>query len=105
MAQAPVLNALYNKVESDPSLKNKVKFIAAAQGQDQSAAMMWKKFHKVPFAVVPDSDRKLSTAMHFGPYPVTMLVNKSGKVLWVEVGEMQGSDLSKAFSGIKGAVK
>jgi hypothetical protein len=105
MAQAPVLNTLYSKVASDPGLKNKVKFIAAAQGQEVTAAQMWKKFHQIPFAIVPDADRKLSTAMNFGPYPVTMLVNKSGKVLWVEVGEMQQADISKAFNGIKSAVK
>ncbi len=103
MAQAPVLNALYNKVASDPNLKNQVKFVAAAQGQDQSAAKMWKTFHKVPFAVVPDADRKLSAAMNFGPYPVTLLVNKSGKVLWVHVGGFESAD--EAFSGIKKAVK
>jgi hypothetical protein len=105
MAQAPVLNALYSKVASDPGLKNKIKFVGAAQGQDQTAAQGWKKINKVPFAIVPDTDRKLSKAMNFGPYPVTMLVDKSGRVVWVEVGEMQGSELSKAFSGIKSAVK
>jgi thiol-disulfide isomerase/thioredoxin len=103
MAQAPVLNALHSKVMSDPSLKGKIKFVSAGQGNDLGAATMWKKFHKVPFAIVPDADRKLSTAMKFGPYPVTMLVDKSGKVLWVEVGQFENVD--SAFSGIKKAVK
>jgi thiol-disulfide isomerase/thioredoxin len=103
MAQAPVLNILYGKVQSDSSLKDKVKFISAGQGNELSAVQMWKKFHKVPFAVVPDADRKLSKAMNFGPYPVTMLVDKSGKVLWVEVGQFENVD--SAFSGIKKAVK
>jgi hypothetical protein len=103
MAQAPVLNALYNKVASDSNLKNKIKFVGAAQGQDQSAAQMWKRCNKVPFAIVPDADRKLSAAMNFGPYPVTMLVDKSGKVLWVHVGGFENAD--EAFSGIKKAVK
>ena len=98
-----MLNALHSKVASDPSLKNKIKFVAAAQGQDQSAAQMWKRFNKLPFAVVPDADRKLSTAMNFGPYPVTMLVDKSGRVLWVEVGTFESADA--ALSNIKKAVK
>jgi hypothetical protein len=102
MAQAPVLNSLYSKVMSDPSLKGKIKFISAGQGNDLGAVTMWKKFHKVPFAVVPDADRKVSTAMNFGPYPVTLLVDHSGKVVWVEVGEFHNVD--EAFSGIKKAV-
>jgi peroxiredoxin len=103
MAQASVLNTLFGKVQSDPSLKSKVKFISAGQGNELSAIQMWKKFHKVPFAVLPDADRKLSKAMNFGPYPVTMLVDKSGKVVWVEVGQFESVD--KAFSAIKNAVK
>jgi thiol-disulfide isomerase/thioredoxin len=103
MAQAPVLNVLFTKVANDPALKNKVKFVSAAQGNELSAVQMWKKFHKVPFAVVPDTDRKLSKAMNFGPYPVSMLVDKNGKVLWVEVGTFENVD--SAFSGIKKAVK
>ena len=81
MAQAPVLNALYSKVAGDPSLSSKIKFLSAAQGQDKSAAMMWQKFKQVPFAVVADPDSKLGDAINFHPYPVTLLVDKSGKVL------------------------
>jgi hypothetical protein len=103
MAQAPVLNALYNQVASDPNLKNKIKFVAAAQGQGQSSVEMWKRFKRVPFALVPDTDSKLSTAMNFGPYPVTLLVDKSGTVLWVHVGEFANVDA--AFREIKNAVR
>ena len=103
MAQAPVLNVLFGKIQSDPSLKNKIKMVSAGQGNEVGAIQMWKKFNKVPFALVPDTDRKLSKAMNFGPYPVTMLVNKSGKVLWVEVGQFENAD--SAFSAIKKAAK
>jgi len=103
MAQAPVLNALFAKVASDPKLKDKIKFLSAAQGQDQSAAMMWKRFNKVPFAVVPDPESKLGKAMNFTPYPVSLLVDKSGKVLWVHVGTFENAD--EALSGIKKAIK
>jgi hypothetical protein len=103
MAQAPVLNALYRKVASDPTLKNQIKFVAAAQGEGPYAAQNWKRFKKVPFAVVPDDTSKLGAAMNFGPYPVTLLVDKSGKVLWVHVGEFQDAD--QAFRGIKKAIR
>ena len=103
MAQAPVLNALYSKVGNDASLKGKVKFLSVAQGQDQGPATMWKKFKNVPFAVVPDPDSKLGKAMNFSPYPVTLLVDKSGKVLWAHTGSFESAD--EAFTAIKKAAK
>jgi len=60
-----VLNALFNKVASNPDLKDKIKFLAAAQGQDEKVAKMWKAVRKVPFPVVPDTDWKLSKAMNY----------------------------------------
>jgi len=103
MAQAPVLNALYNKVASDPNLKDKIKFVAAAQGENEKVTQMWKTVRQVPFAVVPDTDWKLSKAMSYPHYPVTMLVDKSGKVLWVHIAEFENPDW--ALSGLKKVVK
>src|SRR4030042_4874945 len=34
MAQAPIMNALYNKVEADPQLKDKLKFVGTGQGNE-----------------------------------------------------------------------
>ena len=103
MAQAPVLNVLFNKVQSDPKLKNKVKILAAAQGQDANNAKMWKVVQKVPFPVVPDTESKLGKALGFSPYPVTVLLDKSGKVVWVHIGSFENAD--EVFQGIKKAVK
>jgi hypothetical protein len=103
MAQAPVLNELYRKVAADPTVRSRIKFIAAAQGQGQEAAQMWKRFKRVPFAVVPDPDSKLGAAMNFSPYPVTLLVDKGGTVLWAHVGEFQDAD--RAFRQIKTAIR
>ena len=103
MAQAPVLNALFAKVGSDPELKDKIKFVAAAQGQDQAVVKMWKKAYKVPFAVVPDTGWKLSKAMHYSHYPVTMLVDKDGKVLWVHIADFENPNW--ALAGFKKVVK
>jgi len=103
LAQAPVLNNLFTLVEKDAQLKGKVKFISAGQGNNEQAMQMWKKFHKVPFAVVPDQERALSKAMNFSPYPVSMVVDKSGKVLWVHIGSFDKAE--EALKEIKGVVK
>jgi hypothetical protein len=94
---------LYSKVAGDPNLKDKVKFVVVAQGEDQGVAKMWKKVKKVPFPVVPDKDWKLSKAMNYPHFPVTMLVDKSGKVLWVHIAEFDSAN--EAFAKIKKLVK
>ena len=53
MAQAPIMNALFAKVQADPQLKDKLKIMAAGQGNDATAMKMWQAFHKVPFPLVP----------------------------------------------------
>jgi hypothetical protein len=98
-----VLNELYRLVAGDPALRSQIKFVAADQGQGQDAAERWKKNKNVPFAVVPDSGSRLSTAMNFSPYPVTMLVDKGGTVLWVRVGEFH--DAYAALQEIKRAIR
>jgi len=103
MMQAPVLNRLYEMVSQDPQLKEKVKFLSAGQGNDAMAVRMWKAFHKVPFPVLPDPEGKLGKAINFSPYPVTLLVDKSGKVVWVHVGAFDKAEV--AFKEIKAVVK
>ncbi|MFI5332302.1 MAG: peroxiredoxin family protein [Desulfobaccales bacterium] len=103
MHQAPGLNELYNKVQQDAALKDKVKFMSVGQGNDETQVKMWKAFQKVPFAVIPDPNATLGKALNFSPYPVTMVVDKSGKILWVEIGAFESAD--EALKGIKAVVK
>ena len=98
-----MLNDLYKKVQSDPKLKNKLKILAVTQGQDQNAAKMWKTVKKVPFPVLPDKDKKLSKALNFSPYPVTVILDKNGKVVWAHIGAME--DAGEGMKGVKTVVK
>jgi peroxiredoxin len=103
IAQAPGMNALFNKVQADPQLKDKLKFIAAGQGDEEMKMKMWKAFHKVPFALVPDPDNSFGKAMNFTPYPVTVVLDKTGKILFVHIGSFESAD--EVFSKIKAVVK
>ncbi|OHE35103.1 MAG: hypothetical protein A3K40_01825, partial [Syntrophobacterales bacterium RIFOXYC2_FULL_60_23] len=67
MAQAPIMNALFAKVQADPQLKDKLKIMAAGQGNDATAMKMWMAFHKVPFPLVPDPDSSFGKALNFTP--------------------------------------
>jgi peroxiredoxin len=103
MAQAPVMNNLYNVVNQDPQLKDKIKFMAVGQGNDEAAVKMWKTFHKVPFPLIADPKSALGDALNFHPYPVTMLLDKTGKIVFVHIGAFESTD--EVLKDIKAAVK
>jgi thiol-disulfide isomerase/thioredoxin len=103
MHQAPILNSLYGMVQQDPQLKDKVKFLSAGQGNNEMEVKMWKAFHKVPFPVLPDPKSTLGDALNFHPYPVTMLLDKTGKIVWLHIGAFESAE--EALKGIKAAAK
>ncbi|MCK9377622.1 MAG: redoxin family protein [Syntrophobacterales bacterium] len=103
MAQAPVLNNLYNLANQDPALKGKLKFMAVGKDNDEMAMKMWKAFHKVPFPMIADPGGMFAKALNFPNYPVTMLLDKSGKIIWVHVGAFDNAE--EALKNIKAVVK
>jgi peroxiredoxin len=103
MAQAPVMNTLFSRVQEDPQLKDKVKFVAVGQGSDESALKMWKAFHKVQFALIPDPKSTLGDALNFHPYPVTMVLDKNGKIVFLHVGGFESAD--EVLKGLKDVLK
>ncbi len=92
MHQAPILNNLYALVQQDASLKDKVKLLAVGQGDGPEKLMMWKAFHKVPFPLIPDVDSNFGKAINFSPYPVTLLLDKNGKILVAHIGAFESAD-------------
>jgi peroxiredoxin len=103
MAQAPVMDTLYAKVQKDAKLKDKLKFIGAGQGNEAPQLKMWKAFHKVPFPLVPDPNNSFGKAMNFTPYPVTVVLDKTGKILFVNIGAFDNAD--EVLAKIKAIVK
>lgn len=103
MAQAPVLNKLYNLANQDPTLRDKLKFMAVGSGNDEPAMKMWKAFHKVPFPLIADPAGIFAQALKCSAYPITTVLDKSGKIVWVHVGAFD--DAEEALKGIKAAVK
>lgn len=103
MHEAPFMNQLFGMVQQDPALKGKLKFLGAGQGNDQMPVMLWKGFHKVPFPVVPDPNSNLGKALNFTPYPINMIVDQSGKLLWVHIGAFDNPN--DIFKEIQAAIK
>lgn len=98
-----MLNNLYNLANQDPALKGKLKFMAVGKDNDEMAMKMWKAFHKVPFPMIADPGGMFAKALNFPNYPVTMLLDKSGKIIWVHVGAFDNAE--EALKNIKAVVK
>lgn len=101
--QAPIINSLYNMVMQDPSLKEKVKFIGVGSRQGEILMRMWKAALKVPYPMIPDPGGDFAKALKFVGYPVTLLLNKNGKILWVDVGTPENAE--KVLKEIKAVIK
>jgi hypothetical protein len=102
IAQAPVMNSLFDLVENDAQMKDKLKFVGAGQGDDETKMQRWQASHNVPFALVPDPDRSFSKAMNFTIYPVTLVLDKTGKILFVQIGAIENAN--EVFTKIKAIV-
>ena len=46
----------------------------------------------MPFALVPDPDNSCGKALNFTPYPVTIVLDKTGKILFVHIGAFENAD-------------
>ena len=103
MAQAPVLNRLYTMVQQDAALKTRLKFLAMGQNNDEKAVMMWKALHKVPFPVLPDTVGTFGKALNFSAYPLTLVLDRSGRILFVHIGVFENA--AEVLKGIKAVVK
>jgi peroxiredoxin len=103
MHQAPIMNQLFDKVKADPQLKDKLKFIGAGQGNEVAQLKMWKAFNKVAFPLVPDPNNSFGKALNFTPYPVTVVMDKTGKILFVHIGAFENAD--EVLAKIKAVAK
>lgn len=54
--EAPNVNAVYNKIENDPALKGRIKFLGIGAGNSQTEVDIFRERYKIPFALVPDKD-------------------------------------------------
>jgi hypothetical protein len=103
LAQAPIINKLFGLVQQDAALKGKLKMVALGQGNDANAVKMWTMFNKLKFPQIPDPNSTLGDALNFHPYPVSMILDKSGKILWLHIGSFESAE--EALKDIKKVVK
>jgi thiol-disulfide isomerase/thioredoxin len=100
--QVPAVNRLYQLL-ANSTLKDKVKIIAVGESNHASALKQFKVTHKIPYALVPDPDWKIGTAFNIGGTPTTVVVDKSGQVLFTEDGAFDNAEA--VFKKLKSRVK
>lgn len=77
--QASLVNELYNKIQADPNLKDKVKIIGIAATNNDFEARSFKESHRVPFPVFSDEDSELAIALNIKYTPTFIGVRVDGK--------------------------
>ena len=100
--QVPGMNSFFNLVQNS-DLKGKVKFLAVAQGCSADDVRNFKKRHKVPFPMLADPKGTVGQALGISGVPTTVVMNRSGQVLQVHVGNI-GSP-KKALAELRQIVK
>lgn len=103
--QAGLVNTIFNRVQQDAALKDKVRLVGEMQGDTAEKVKAWKATHKIPFPLIPDPESTLGDALNFHPYPVTFVLNKDGKIVYLLVGEMQAGDVDEVLKWIKDTLK
>jgi len=88
-------------VQQDANLRKQIKFLAVGQEDDEIKVKMWKAFHKIPFPLFPDPKATFGEAIKFHPYPITMVFDKEGKIVWVHVGLFENpEEVLKALKSV-----
>lgn len=105
VTQTGMVNTIFSRVQQDRELKNKVKLVAEMQGDAADKVKAWKDLHKVAFPLIPDPESTLGDALNFHPYPVTLVLDKKGKIVYLLAGEMSSSDVDEVISWLKDTLK
>ncbi len=97
------MNRLYTLVAKS-DLRDKVKFIAVGESDNESSLRRFKAAYKVPFPMVPDPDWDIGVDIfHIEGTPTTVVVDKRGKVLLRESGTFGNAD--QVFKKLKARLK
>lgn len=91
---APVVNQLYQMIESDPNLRSKVRFIGIGTGNTPYEVEVFQKKFSIKFPLIPDDDfsiQKISS--HDIRTPTFALARKKAgnqlDILKIKVGEIR----------------
>lgn len=109
---APMVNKIYNSIEEQNNLKNRIKIIGIGAGNSAYEVNAFRDKYNIPFSMFPDEDESISTAMGTRVTPtfigLKLDAGEYKKYFYLE-GEFENSqnflnDIIK-LAGIKGGEK
>ncbi len=93
---APGINELYNLIESNSDLKNKIKLIGIGAGNSTYEVEVFKKTYTVPFPLFPDKDFTIHKACGEvrTPYFIVVKINddKTHQIVHSQLGDYPGAE-------------
>jgi thiol-disulfide isomerase/thioredoxin len=90
--QARILESLHG------DLKGKVQFLAANVGEDEATVKSFLQKKPFPYPVLLDPDDTVSSTLGVVALPTLMIVDKKGKILYIEPGVADGPTLRQVLA-------
>jgi hypothetical protein len=100
---APIVNRLFHVIQEDSSLRDDIKMLGIACGNDQKEISVYRKNFRVAFPLFSDKKYEIYNAIGNPGTPFMILVTVDGKVLMTHRGLVQ--DLDQLLKEVREAHK